>query len=101
MAYGYFVDDVLGKINEETPVKEKPYDRKNEWFQLKSDKLSDDQLYYTLRAKWTKIVGPNYARFALIYCVQRPNPGVWIHSFAASDTPSVFIAGCFKDASWE
>lgn len=69
-------------------------------FLLESDNLSGDDLFYALRAKWYQVVGPNYGRFALIYCVQRPHAGVWIHSFSALDTPSAYAPGCFKVSSW-
>ena len=75
-------------------------DGTNEWFLLESDDLSDNELFYALRAKWYPVVGPNYGRFALIYCVQQPDAGVWLHSLSASDTPAAYAPGCFKLGSW-
>ena len=100
MAYGALVDAVLGKVNSITPVDEEEYDGTDEWFQLESEDLSDNDLFYLLRGKWYPIVGQNYGRFALIYCVQQPDAGVWLHSLTASDTPSAYAPGCFKVFSW-
>jgi hypothetical protein len=100
MAYGKAVDKVLAKIDTFTTVYVEEYDGNNEWFLLEGDDLSDDELFYELRRRWAQVVGANYNRFALIYCVQRPDPGVWIHSLSASNGPSQYAPGCFKVSSW-
>src|SRR5437588_8396155 len=100
MGYGHSVDKVLEGINAVTPVDVEEYDSTNEWFLLESEDLSDHDLYQLLRLKWFHLVGPNYGRFALIYCLQRPDCGVWLHSFAASESPSQFAPGCFQVSSW-
>lgn len=100
MAYNPSVDKVLGKINDVTPLDEEEFDGSNEWFLIESDDLSGDDLFYTLRGKWFRIVGQYYGQFALIYCVQQPDAGFWVHSFSASDKPSAYAPGCFKVYSW-
>jgi|SRR6185369_15501739 len=101
MPYGHTVDLLIEKINTVAPINVEEYDGTNEWFLLESDELSDHDLYQALRLKWFSLLGPNYGRFALLYCVQRPDPGVWLHSFVASDNPSQFAPGCFQVASWK
>jgi len=101
MAYGPTIDKVLSKVNDVASVYVEEYDGTNEWFLIAANDLSDDDLFYELRRKWYQIVGSNYARFALVYCVQRPDCGVWIHYLPASFTPAVFALGCFKVSSWE
>src|SRR5216684_1668770 len=100
MGYGHSVDNILEKINAITPVDVEEYDGSNEWFLLEAEDLSDHDLYAALRPKWFQIVGPNYGRFALLYCLHHPDPGVWLHSFAAAHNPSQYAPGCFQVASW-
>jgi hypothetical protein len=100
MAHGYFVDNVVEKIKVVIPVNVEDYDGSREWFRLESDDLSDHDLYAALRPKWFQILGPNYGRFALLYCLHYPNPGVWLHSFAAADNPAQYSPGCFQVVSW-
>ena len=100
MAYGALADAVLGKINRSISVDVEDYDGTCEWILLESDNLSDNDLFYALRKNWHQIVGQNYGRFALLYCVQQPDSGVWIHCLSASDTPAAYAPGCFKLGSW-
>jgi hypothetical protein len=100
MPYSPAVRQVLDRINEVTPVNVEDYDDTGEWFQLESDELWDQELYANLNSNWYRIVGPYLNFFALIYCQEGDDPGVWLHYLATSDVQGEYLSGCYLIPSW-
>ena len=100
MAYPPAVSQVLNKINEVAPVNVEDYDGTGEWFLLESDELWDYELYATLNSSWYEIVGRYLNFFALLYCQEGDDLGVWLHYLATSDVQTEYLAGCYQVPSW-
>jgi len=69
-----------------------PYDGGDDWYHLRSDTLSDHDLYAKLEARWKYIVGQDQNKYALFHCCSGEHEGVWFHFLPNSE----YAPGCYR-----
>ena len=93
------VTRVLAAINRCAPVSVDDSNSPGEWFYLESATLEDLDLYTKLKTHWVSIVGPNKLAFALIFCEDGDDAGVWLH-YLDSHIRVEYAFGCHRIDSW-
>ncbi len=100
MAFPAAVSQVLARINKITPVSTDDWDGTGEWIYLESEELWDADLLAKLRRNWGVITGPFAHHFALVYCHDEPESGIWLHYLSSYEQRSEYACGCHQVSSW-
>ncbi|MBI4905987.1 MAG: hypothetical protein HY820_20305 [Acidobacteria bacterium] len=94
------VSTVLSNIEKVTRISSGGFDGGRDWFHLESKELRDAELYEKLRANWRQITGQYLLSFALVYCREGADCGVWLHYLHSAQHKSEYLPGCHSVPSW-
>ncbi len=100
MAYPQALQRVLASIRYKTPVTVNDYDGTGEWLRLESDDLWDYELYEKLCRSWLRTVGAKPRWFALTYCMEGDDAGVWVHFLETEELRAEYLPGYRELPSW-
>ena len=94
------LSSVLNGVKGMARVSVKDWQRKGEWFCVRSRILTEPELFARLEREWRALVGQHHNKFALLHVSSGRDKGVWIHHFPSEKVASEYEPGCHRLPSW-